>query len=129
MSTVRDIHISYSAPQLLDDLAKTISQVAPSLRLSFLPLYALHVVLRWLLAAPARAREAVRWYLREMKSRLRRRSRLPRLYFADGDAGAETGWLDVRDEKGVCKVAFRDFVRSKCPSLFQEYRPSKMLFK
>nr|VWP02056.1 Trehalose synthase/amylase TreS (EC (EC (Maltose alpha-D-glucosyltransferase) (MTase) [Ganoderma boninense] len=128
MSVVRDIHIPSSGPQLLDDLARTIAQILPSLRLPFLSISVLHLVLRWLLAAPTRGREAVRRYLRGLKSRIRRQSRLPRLYFADGDGRAEAGWLDVRDEKGVRRMAFRDFVRSKCPSLLREYKPSKMLF-
>ena len=125
MSVIHDVHISYSGPQFLDDLTKTIAQVVPSLQFSLLPIYVLRLVLRWLLAAPERGWEVVQRYLRQIKSRMRRQSRIPRLYFAD----AEKGWLDVRCEEGVRKMAFRDFVRSKCPSLFREYKPSKILFK
>ena len=129
MSLIRDMYITYSGPQILDDLARTVTQVTPSLRLSFLPIYVLHIVLRWLLVAPAHAREALRRCIRELRSRMRRRSRLPRLHFAETGADAETGLLNVRYEKGIRRMAFRDFVRSKCPSLFREYRPSKLLFK
>ena len=112
-----------------NDIARAIAQVVPSLRLAFLPVYVLHIVLRWLLTAPTHAREALRRCLRKLRSRVRRQSRLPRLHFAEGADGAEKGWVNVRCEKGVRKMAFRDFVRSKCPSLLREYRPSKMLFK
>ena len=129
MSVIHDVHISYSGPQFLDDLTKTIAQVVPSLQFSLLPIYVLRLMLRWLLAAPSRGREVVRQFLWRLKSRMRRQSRLPRLYFADDGVSLEKGRLDVRCEEGVRKMAFRDFVRLKCPSLFQEYRPSKMLFK
>ena len=129
MSVIHDVHISYSGPQFLDDLTKTIAQVVPSLQFSLLPIYVLRLMLRWLLAAPSRGREVVRQFLWRLKSRMRRQSRLPRLYFVNDGVSSEEGWLDVRCEEGVRKMAFRDFVRSKCPSLFREYRPSRMLFK
>ena len=129
MSLLRDVHVFYSGPQLLDDLTKTIAQVAPSLRLALLPVYVLQLVLRWVLAAPNSVREVLRQYLARLRSRVRSRSRIPRLHFAEADASAEKARLAVRGEKGTLRLTMREFVCSRCPSLLREFKPSKVLFK